>query len=628
VGFFISATEQRYTAVATIGIAHHRTHPTPPHTTYSPTPEDFPCNRPPISVSWAGQSMARLGRKSGVVAGRRNGWGNNSISERGNMRHKSAFETVARVVTFALALCVHGVATAQVCESTGFEPQEATCSWEPGFICGSGFDGLCVEPAAGVCTGDNTTDQNCCADNPNPLNGWYISSGSSHCKEPHIETANPATGTHHLRFDRDETVGDPPGCTGFTAACRQSAFTPKVGPQPIGRTVISFDIAMGDPTPGVAPFGSSGQFFTIADNEPGNGIVVGFDKLGVIYMYDGSFAYQGIGFLTGNGVYDHFEIDMDPCNNLVTYTLSDAGGAVTGVGAHDFTNLNLNRTVQRAIINTDNADFFWDFDNYSVERGALCVLGSCCDTTPGGGAPCWTSSYNLCGNEFWEWMPSTSCDEIVCQEATGACCDTSPGGGAACTDDVLIADCGGEFQEWTVSALCSDIVCQEVTGACCDRTPGEGTCADGLVATECADIDDVWTVNAICTDVTCDEIQGACCDNFSGNCFVSTIGNCTGSEATWTEGVTCAEAECTAATGACCDTGSNDPTVATCTTTTLAACDCAKCTWTRDADCSDVLCDANFQVIPAVSEWGLAILALTLLVCAKVGAYRTNARRA
>jgi len=545
------------------------------------------------------------------------------------MRFPAEFHTITKVLALVLALGAQGTATAQVCESTGFELQEASCGWEPGFICGSGFDGLCVAPAEGVCTGDNATDQNCCADNPNPLNGWYISSFSHHCKEPHIETANPASGSHHLRFQRDALGGFGACNIAHTSGCI-SAYTPTVGPQPISRTVIDFEIAMGDPSPGTPPFGSSGQYFTVADDETsGTGVRVNFDLQGVVFVYDISLgSYQGVGFLTGNGAYDHFQIDMAPCNNLVTYTLSNASGAVTGMYAHDFTGLNT--TVQRAVMTNDNAGFFWDFDNYSVVRSGPCDVGVCCDRTPGGGEVC--EEFVIpedCSGEFQEWTLGTSCDGIVCQEATGACCDTSPGGGGTCTDDVLIGDCSGDLQQWTVSTLCSDIVCQEVSsGACCDRTPGQGSCLDATIISECTGPNEVWSVGTNCNQVACDEIEGACCDNFSGNCFVSTIDNCTGSDATWTEGVTCAETVCTAATGACCDTGSNDPTVATCTTTTLAVCDCTKCTWTRSASCIDILCDANFQVIPTASEWGILVLALALLVAAKVHSRVAQAERA
>lgn len=39
---------------------------------------------------------------------------------------------------------------------------------------------------------------------------------------------------------------------------------------------------------------------------------------------------------------------------------------------------------------------------------------------------------------------------------------------------------------------------------------------------------------------------------------------------------------------------------------------------TGGADCADVECEAQFVAIPAVSEWGLVILTLTLLVAAKI----------
>ncbi len=518
------------------------------------------------------------------------------------MRQVANLQTITRIVVCAFAFGVSGFAIAQTVESTGFESDAADGGWEAGFsVCGSG--GL----------------------TPNPNSGW----ASTLCTEPHIETNNSASGTQHLRFVRDPTI-DSVRCEFLD--CPNQIATPPQGPQPVAPTRISFDIATDAFQSCFSESGSSAaDLFVIATSaseiEPSTASVR-FHREEVVFVSSNIAGEEvGLAFVSGFLRYDRMEIELDPCTNTQTYILYDLSGVV-GKVVQNFDGKSL--TVEQVIFSHDNFYCTWDIDNLVIERGEPCEAGSCCDRAPGRGGVC--SEFVLpqdCVGEFLEWHEPLRCAGVVCGEITGSCCDNSPGTGGACTNDVLIGDCGGGNQNWTPGALCGEVVCEEVTGACCDRTPGQGSCLNGLLASDCVGANEVWTINATCDDVTCNEIEGACCNTLSGDCVLSTIGDCLATKSTiWASESTCAEGECTAATGACCDSGSEDPTLATCTTTTLATCDCIKCTWTRDADCSDVLCDANFQVIPAVSEWGLAILALTLLVCAKVGAYRTNARRA
>ena len=67
------------------------------------------------------------------------------------------------------------------------------------------------------------------------------------------------------------------------------------------------------------------------------------------------------------------------------------------------------------------------------------------------------------------------------------------------------------------------------------------------------------------------------------------------------------------ATGACCD---RDPFGGCTDGLTRAECNCARCEWTELALCGDVTCLR--EAIPTVSEWGLLILALSLLTGAKL----------
>lgn len=68
--------------------------------------------------------------------------------------------------------------------------------------------------------------------------------------------------------------------------------------------------------------------------------------------------------------------------------------------------------------------------------------------------------------------------------------------------------------------------------------------------------------------------------------------------------------------GACCDGETGE-----CRQSTMAGCNCEACEWNKGTSCSAIECDSNvplFQPIPAVSEWGLLILALLLLVAGKI----------
>ncbi len=656
------------------------------------------------------------------------------------------------------------VVSGPTCESTGFEAVEGACGWETGFMCGGGFVGVCTSPPSGTCTGDNSTDQNCCAGNPNPLNGWFISISSTMCNEPHIDTINPATGAQHMRLDQEPTGGDPPGCTGFTGACRISAFTPSVV-APLARNTVDFDVAMGDPTPGFAPFGSSCQWFSVDDDGTDGSIIIGLDEQAVVFYYDYALAgYQGLGFLSGNGVYNHIQIDSNPCENEMTYTLTDAAGGLLGQAVTDFTGLY--KVIDRAIMTNDNAGFFWDFDNYSVVRETSCpsqcnvgdllvqdflneecdlnddtacpgrcrpagdVDGECtcirncdlCSNEPdcvavnGTNGPFLThggfftytadgpTGIDTCGSDFdtvlfvgdenfcatfdfvandecFDYggdctdgghdpstcMPFASCynnnttffESCICIDSAagdtitiwaaafpgatppagsnlmltitkalacgaagasvpnGACCNGEDG---TCTDNVLAGDCAGPSLTYSDNKLCSQVACNIDTGGCCDSSPGlGGQCTGGVLQADCSGQFQAYSKLDDTCGGSCAEVTGSCCDTLTGNCFVSIQGSCQlASHTSWTLGGTCGAGSCPIANGACCDHGTNDPTVATCTQTDQAGCVGARQDWTKGALCSEVECLPIFQVIPTVSEWGLVVLSLLLLVGGKI----------
>jgi hypothetical protein len=202
----------------------------------------------------------------------------------------------------------------------------------------------------------------------------------------------------------------------------------------------------------------------------------------------------------------------------------------------------------------------------------------------------------------------------------GACCD----GYGACTDDVLEADCQDVGDQWVAQKICgTDAVdCQTVLGACCDTTPGGGAvCTDGVLEADCQGTYDEYSLGALCADVTCREVTGACCNGFTGTCTTTTIGNCSGQNMVWTEATACADVTCEAIPGACCNRLNPDPLAldGICTDGVIQAdCQGENLVWTKGTLCANVTCDAIFQPIPTVSEWGIVVLALLLLVGAKI----------
>jgi len=85
----------------------------------------------------------------------------------------------------------------------------------------------------------------------------------------------------------------------------------------------------------------------------------------------------------------------------------------------------------------------------------------------------------------------------------------------------------------------------------------------------------------------------------------------------WTKGVPCVDVECEAISGACC---SGDPSQPCTDGVTQAACDCPSCQWVKLGACSELDCPP--ASIPTVNEWGLTVLAMLLLIGAKISFHR------
>jgi len=149
---------------------------------------------------------------------------------------------------------------------------------------------------------------------------------------------------------------------------------------------------------------------------------------------------------------------------------------------------------------------------------------------------------------------------------------------------------------------------QAAFGACCDPFDG---CIDVATAGDC-DPRGTFTANKTCAGVG-DQCPapylGACCDRLTAACSEVREPNCTGNS-TFSLGTHCGTGVCQPDKGACCI---QTPFDASCSVTK--GVDCTGF-FTAGSDCSAVACAP--EVIPTVSEWGLVIMALLLLVGAKV----------
>lgn len=130
-----------------------------------------------------------------------------------------------------------------------------------------------------------------------------------------------------------------------------------------------------------------------------------------------------------------------------------------------------------------------------------------------------------------------------------------------------------------------------------------------------------YTVEPLQVNVLPPPVPGACCDGYNGTCTTMYDVDCIGPNHTWTSEVTCAEMACEAVTGACCNGFGPDPlgSEGVCTDGVIQA-DCSgdNFVWNKGVLCANVDCAAVFQPIPTVSEWGLVVLTLALLIGIKV----------
>lgn len=276
-----------------------------------------------------------------------------------------------------------------------------------------------------------------------------------------------------------------------------------------------------------------------------------------------------------------------------------------------------------------DTELYWDFDcaeglfndtNDDCDRDLACAGSTesclCVETIPGTeyifAVGAWDDIVPppLGTNVVINIFKKIDCDTII---PDGACCNTIDG---TCAE-TPVEQCScieNEIEQcvWYENKTCDLISCDRYTGACCDGVTG--MCVDGLFPEDCLAEWQVYTKGASCIDVVCEEITGACCNTLNGTCYDVIAGDCILDEwTTWTKGAPCSSMQCAADMGSCCDHDDGS-----CTMTTNAGCNCEKCAWDKGGDCATMDCMANFTPIPTVSEWGLAILALLLLVGAKI----------
>jgi hypothetical protein len=266
----------------------------------------------------------------------------------------------------------------------------------------------------------------------------------------------------------------------------------------------------------------------------------------------------------------------------------------------------------------------------SCDLGGPIPGGACCDRYAG---TCTDGVDAMdCMGNGQIYSVNKLCSMVECDPILGACCNTAPGAGGSCSE-TLTGDCPvGQYQTWSEGVLCADLdpACAEVTGACCNRAPGAGGACVETIQADCPVGQYVsWSEGVDCGDLdpACAEVTGSCCNSLSGACSEGvTQGQCpVGADFTWTEGGTCSS--CVARTGACCVEPS--VTEAICTDgQTFAQCEAAGGVWSDSQSCDAVECLPDFIPIPTVSEWGLAVLALMLLIGGKIYFSRREAATA
>ena len=442
---------------------------------------------------------------------------------------------------------------------TGFE---AADGWDlANSICGLSFafPGVCSYPVSGanLCVPkDNVTSQNCCDLNPNEDTGWFMNISNRHCREPHIDIVNPKSGAQHLRFQYDPLGGVPAGCqtsSGFAAACRQRINTPYDQNQgEISKTTYAYEIAFNK---------ASGMLtrirdFVGMDLGANNGIYTNayayWLSSGKLYVFsDAGYAAPTrqphilAYFLYDVPNYAKLSIELDPCNNLITYTYTGVPvcipactppdcppgcnpfGTATGVSTYttyfDFSppygdfNFNSGADNSFPVVNSS----VWsqshrldgttvDLDNYVIAHEPC--ADACCNGNLG------TCTEGLtqqeCTGPGMHYYPNVQCSQL----GMGRCSPPYPGfpgpttGSSALMNCLTDADCLQGIPPADPPSVCElgwyPPSCSKDRGSCCDAGPGSGgTCTPNVVETNCLPPQKTWVRGGSCTAV---DVTGLC----------------------------------------------------------------------------------------------------------------------
>jgi hypothetical protein len=399
------------------------------------------------------------------------------------------------------------------------------------------------KPVSNVClTKNHPASQNCCPDDPNEINGWSMSPSSRHCRYPKITDVNPSplkgASTQHLRFEYDVlgggdgTAANLPGCSGFGSACRQRYITSQGNLTQVSHSVWKEDIAWS------GTLGSSMVEFHGADTHAGSIQLTSYLYWyfgGTVYLYDQIEDTFVVGGYWSDTVPDYAQmvVDLNPCENTVTYTYAqkDVNGVLqpavvihtevygftppygdqAGAGGVDARPA----TTDTTFGTTDHyAGVTIDIDNYVVTNTPC--TEACCDQDTG---DCDDVPPGQCG--FKTVYPNTKCAQLGGSICFGGTKPFSP-----CQSD---GECPGSVLPPVLAGICSQVyppVCALPLGSCCDTSPlldqnSTGVCTTGVLEADCSGAQKEWLKGGSCTKVVgqCHTGHGSCspatgCSNF------------------------------------------------------------------------------------------------------------------
>jgi hypothetical protein len=435
-----------------------------------------------------------------------------------------------------------------------------------GANCGYGVTNVCLPK-------NNAASQNCCPEDPNVNTGWSMSPSSRHCVEPSIRNINPSnlkdpfngkTSLQHVRFQHDDFGGLPAGCVGMASACRERFITSQAHVAEVSQAQAKYDIAIS------GLLGMNLVQFWGQDTSAGSinlNTYTYWYYLGGIYIYSHTAQAFAFGGYWAPGRYVQYEVDLNPCTNVATYSYD---GVVVFQEAYGFSPPYGDQVPDLRAATSDTS--FFTTDSYAPETIDIdnyCVVQKpCSDACCGKDGVCVDGVAE--GDCTGAWYPNVLCANLgtagyppVCALRQGSCCNAGPRAGGpgaegSCTDGVLLADCPpiGEdprWYTWNQGGSCSAVagICHTTTLAAslCDAVDGTPNCTNWPnVGKPCPNGPSDCTVEGFCYAGTCTPPA------LSGHCVYPSAGYCQGM------GSCIGEPACVPTTGAgCCDNGCSPP---------------------------------------------------------------------